>query len=97
MTTDSIPDDLCPVNVAASLLPGSGKRGRISIATVYRWLLAGRLRSWRLGGRRFVSRQEVLSLLVPVPPRPDAKHVPEPTRAQQARETSETLRRFGLG
>ena len=41
-------------------------------ATIWRWIQSGRLRSWRLGGSRRVSRQELLGLLQEVgtdPPR----------------------------
>jgi hypothetical protein len=84
-----IPDDLIEMRQAA-------RAAKCHLATAYRWILSGRLRSWKRAGRRFVSRAELLALFVPVPPREGARHVPGPTRQQQERETAATLRKYGM-
>jgi hypothetical protein len=56
----SVPDDLLTPREAAAL-------AKCSLATLYRYLAAG-LRTWKRGGRRFVSRADVLGLFRPVQP-----------------------------
>jgi hypothetical protein len=87
--TPDVPDDLIEMRAAA-------RAAKCHLATAYRWVLSGRLRSWKRAGRRFVSRAELLALFIPVPPGPGAKHVPGPTRQQQERETAATLRKYGM-
>jgi excisionase family DNA binding protein len=53
---DAIPADLISTRVAAKLLGGC------NIATVYRWVMSGRLQGWRRGQRWFVRRADVLAV-----------------------------------
>lgn len=70
-----LPADLLPLAKAARLVPGSSRHGGVDPSTVFRWVQAGKLRSWRAGGRRLVSRAELLSLI---------REVPAPGQAGQA-------------
>jgi hypothetical protein len=58
---DTAPDDLIPLSEARLLIP-SRKGGRVAIQTLYRWILKGKLRGWRIGAYWFASRTEVLAL-----------------------------------
>ena len=59
-----IPDDLITPNKAA-------KVARVSISSIYRWILSGMLPAFKRGGSRYlVSRKAVLACLVPVRPKP---------------------------
>lgn len=66
-----------------------------SPACLFRWMLSGRLRWWRLGRRRVLARADVLALL-----EPGGSEAPPPaertTRREADRFTEETLRRHGL-
>lgn len=93
MTT--IPDDLVSPRKACEILS-------VNISTLYRWILAGKLRSWRRAGTRYrVSLADVRALLEPVMPRPrptrEELGLPASKRAlaARARHTQEVLRRAG--
>jgi excisionase family DNA binding protein len=89
-----LPADLVPLGKAATEL-------HCNRATVYRWCLGGKLRSWRRAGTRYlVSLADVRQLLQPVRQRTrDVSAKGEETRQQQARRerTQEVLRKHGLG
>jgi hypothetical protein len=66
---DGPPPDLMNLEEAAALLPSprGSKSGRLSVATLYRYMNSGKLPYWRMPGNfRLVSRADVLSLLEPV-------------------------------
>lgn len=81
-----IPEDLVTMTEAARL-------ARCSLNSLYRWLLQGKLSSWKRCGRRFVSRAELLGLFEEDRREPPA--APE-RRRRRDRETQEVLRRHGL-
>ena len=54
MDTNDLPDDLIDTTEAARLL-------RCHVATVFRWILAGKLPGWRRGRRHFVRRADVVA------------------------------------
>ena len=68
MSDTDVPDDLIPIAQAAKLVPSPRPGRGTNLSTVYRWCNAGRLRHWRQGRWRFVSRAEVLGLLRPAGP-----------------------------
>lgn len=92
-----IPDDLIPPGKAARLI-------HVHVATIYRWILEGRLPAWRLRGRcgvkggRRLSKADVLSLLEPEPLPVKGQTRAESKVEQQARKawTDEVLRRTGV-
>jgi excisionase family DNA binding protein len=88
-----IPTDLVPLGRAATTL-------HCNRATVYRWVLAGKIRSWRQAGNRFmVSLADVRELMQPVRQRSrDVSAKAEESRQDLARRgrTQEVLRRHGL-
>lgn len=59
-----LPADLISTRAAAAAL------GLVQTGTIIRWILKGRVRGWRIGGRWKVSRAEVLAVpkLAPAPP-----------------------------
>jgi hypothetical protein len=86
----TIPDDLIDARAVARLV-------RAHIATVYRWLLSGRLRAWKRCGRLFASRAEALALFAPVQPRKAERLSPSRTERSRAAEAAvEELRRQGF-
>lgn len=57
---DTIPGDLIDTKAAARLIHNA------HIATIRRWIQTGKLKAYRLAGRRFlVSKAEVLQLIQP--------------------------------
>jgi excisionase family DNA binding protein len=95
------PTDLICVNEACKLVPSPrGKRTHLS--TVYRMIFSGRLRAWKNGRWYFVSRQEILDLLKPVPADLAGRRQRKPpTRAEvdeaeRRRRVKEELRRMGV-
>ncbi len=57
---DEIPEDLIRPSQAAKLVG-------CHMATVCRWVMTGKLRGWKLAGRRYlVSRADVQAMLEPV-------------------------------
>src|SRR5262245_23395632 len=93
---EDIPPDLIGTAEALTHLPGTGASGRMALGSLYRLIHAGQLRSWKLGGRYYVSRAEVLALLEPVRPQTAGEHPRRPTRAQSAARTRAVLERFGV-
>lgn len=67
---DELPDDHVTINQAAKLVS-------VNPSTIWRWIQTRKLSSWRLVGRRRVSRAEVLALVRPCS-----------TAAQAARSTT---------
>jgi excisionase family DNA binding protein len=88
-----LPTDLVPLGRAATQL-------HVNRSTVYRWVLGGKLRSWRRAGTRYlVSLADVRELLQPVQcRRRDVSAKGEDSRQAEARKkrTDETLRMWGL-
>jgi excisionase family DNA binding protein len=88
---NNIPDDLISPTKAAQIL-------KVHVASVYRWILAGRLRAWtRASTRHLVSEADVRALLQPAVPRPRPPVVVQPSQAAEAqrRRTEEVLRAAG--
>jgi excisionase family DNA binding protein len=88
--SDQLPDDLLTPREAAKL-------ARVSQATLYRWLQAGKMSSYDRLGRLFVSRADVEAVYRP---RRITK-TPEPPPTPRARElrdrhTREVLERAGF-
>jgi excisionase family DNA binding protein len=46
----------------------AAKLAKVSACSLYRWIVSGKLRAWRLVGRLRVSESELRALLVPVEP-----------------------------
>jgi excisionase family DNA binding protein len=88
-----LPEDLVPLGKAATAL-------HVNRSTIYRWVLGGKLRSWRRAGTRYlVSLADVRELLKPVEHRRrDVSAQGETERQAEARKrrTDETLRMWGL-
>ncbi len=59
------PNDLVSITEAAKLLPGSRPGRAMNRHVLRRWVRAGRIPSYRLGSRYFVSRAEVVALVQP--------------------------------
>ena len=94
--SEDVPPDLIGTAEALALLPGTGASGRMALGSYYRLISGGHLRAWRLGGRYYVSKAEVLALLEPVRVQTASEHHKRPTRAQSAARTKEVLERFGV-
>lgn len=69
-----LPADLIRCTHAARLLG-------VSVSTVHRWIDSGRLRGWRVGGTRRVSRADCLSLPEKLGPPPKPPPLPPSNRA----------------
>ncbi|HHK40949.1 MAG TPA: DUF1580 domain-containing protein [Planctomycetaceae bacterium] len=107
MTLDELLEDGQALTTAqaARLLPGTGRGGRLSPATVARWMTKGRrgvvLESVLLGGRRWTTRSALAVFLEAVNRRADEDSAPplhtttEPTRVSRTR-ISEARRAVGL-
>lgn len=91
MQADEIPSDLISIKQAARLVNGT------HVATIRRWIHAGKLPAYRLAGTRLlVSRADVLNLI-----QPHVKHTPSlpPTKremTQRQKRTRAILEREGL-
>lgn len=51
-----LPEDTITAKVAARLVG-------VHVSAVYRWVMSGRLRAWRVGGRLRLSRADVLAVI----------------------------------
>jgi hypothetical protein len=47
--------ELIPVHALPDLMPSSRRGKKLALATIYRWILKGKLKSVRIGGGRFVT------------------------------------------
>ncbi len=56
------PDDLIGLAEAARLLPSIKPGRRVHLQSIYRWLERGRLKCWKRGRHKFVSRAEILAM-----------------------------------
>jgi excisionase family DNA binding protein len=81
-----LPEDYITRNQAAKLAGGCHP------STVYRWVRAGRLRGWRVEGKLFVSRAEVLAIIRPV----NVPLTPEAQARLRSIETERILREKGV-
>lgn len=90
--------DLIPLKDACKLLP-SGRAGkRVHLATLYRWVLSGKLPAVRRGRNYFVRREDLDALHKPVEVvmrEMRRRRVPQPSAATRA-ETERILREYGL-
>jgi predicted site-specific integrase-resolvase len=69
----------------------------MNLATLYRWILAGRVRAWRKPTSRYlVSRSEVLALLEPVDVELPARRPPAQARNASHEEAVKYLRSQGF-
>lgn len=67
MNTNERPTDLMGLKDAAKLVPSPFGGGRgVHLCTFRRWVLAGKLRYWRVGKWLMVSRADVMGLFEPV-------------------------------
>lgn len=84
MPSEYVPDDLVSTSRAAQLL-------KVNPCTVARWVIAGRLRGWRIQGRFRVSesdiRAQIRQVRADAPPR-------ERTREEMAAEAQAALERM---
>lgn len=60
----------------------------VSIYTLHRWISAGKLRAWKVGGRRRVLLAELQDLIVPITPR---QAPPEPAASMTKAQTRAVL------
>lgn len=51
-----LPEDTITAKAAARLVG-------VHVSAVYRWVMSGRLRAWRVGGRLRLSRADVLAVV----------------------------------
>lgn len=58
----TIPDDLIGLAEAAALLPSRKPGRKLHVTTLYRWIHAGELAGWRIGGCWFCSRADILAI-----------------------------------
>jgi excisionase family DNA binding protein len=93
MNTDSLPDDLLPIKDAARLVPGLRPGRCIHYSALYRRVLSGQLRAWRIGRRLLVSRADVRALIKPVAVKVQTA---EPTPPGMPAWAREELRKRGL-
>lgn len=94
---DFNPADYIPLAEAARRLPSRIPGKRIASATVWRWVMQGKLPAIRIGRNYFVRPQDLEDYLVK--PFEPAKPLPRCTSRQQRandRWTEETLKRAGL-
>lgn len=94
--TPGTPTDLICLREAASLLPGIRPGKRMHLATLFRWCQEGKLPSWRIASRWFVSKADVLAMAKPVAPRQRPQFVPACVRSEEHRRAVEYLRARGL-
>lgn len=90
-TPNAIPDDLIPLAEARLLIPSPRPGKRTNLATVYRLVNTGELPAWKRGPWIFVSRADVLGLVVGREP---VRRVQ--TAAATSRRTQAALRRHRL-
>jgi len=64
--------ELIPIHRLPEYIPSSRANKRLSIPTVYRWILQGRLKSRKVGGSRYVTAEDLAEFLRgdPAVPRP---------------------------
>ena len=67
------PDDLLTLAEARDLVPSPRPGCRTHLATLYRWVLSGRLPAVRRGRWYFVRRADLLKIATPVPVQASAK------------------------
>lgn len=89
-----LPNDLISTSEAIRLIPGTRPGKAIHVATLYRLVLAGKLRGWKVGRRTLVSRSEVVGLIRPLTVKGEAER--RLTRQQEDAQTTAVLRKFGL-
>jgi excisionase family DNA binding protein len=84
-------DVLMTTNQAAKLL-------RVHLATVYRWVLSGKLPAWKRGGRLVVRRADLDGLLTPVVPLRERPRPGPSAKEQRAADawTERVLREAGI-
>jgi excisionase family DNA binding protein len=87
-----LPVDLIAVRAVPDLLPRTSQGRKVSLKAVYRWIADGRLPSWRLGRRYYVSAGDVRGLMRPVAVKP----VPTVQRCEGHAEAMRQLRAMGL-
>ena len=84
-----MPKDLIKPSCAARYLS-------VHIATIYRWIQTGRLRSYRVGQSRYLlARADVMALVEPVEPACPVVN-PAVEKRSRERETQQTLREYGI-
>ena len=90
--SDELPEDAVTLNAAAALLPGSRPGRRLSLKSMYRWVMEGRLRGWRVGRTLLVSKGDVLALARPCRAPVDVEELARVARSRQDQETDRILR-----
>jgi excisionase family DNA binding protein len=83
------PGDLVTTSRAATIL-------KVSVHTVLRWILAGRLRAWKVAGRYRVSEADARAMLRPVLVAAEPRERTAGERKAAAGAAVERLRRKGL-
>lgn len=56
-------DELIPIKRLPDLLPSSRPGKRIALATIYRWILRGKLRSRKIGGSVYVTVDDLIDFI----------------------------------
>jgi len=69
-TNHQPPTDLLSLTEAARLLPCSKPGRKVHVSSLVRWIQSGKLPGWKIAGRMFVSRSDVLNFARPIPVRP---------------------------
>jgi hypothetical protein len=90
------PDDLIGLSEACRLIPSRKPGRRLHVATLYRWVLSGRVRGWRIGRGLFVSRADMLRLARPVDVAEDPAAGELRSAAERAKWAEAVLRRHGV-
>lgn len=98
MSDTDLPDDLLPFSAAVRLVPSPRPGRGTHLSTIYRWCNTGRLRFWRQGRWRYVSRSELLALIRPAGPKRKTAVGPGPAEeaARNQAWAEEVLRQAGI-
>lgn len=97
MSDETIPRDLVPIAEAPKYLKSNRPGKKVALQTLYRWCLTGKLRCWKRGPWRFVSRADLRRMM-----KRETVAEQEPTRTEQRKlskghlEAMERLRAAGM-
>lgn len=89
MPSEYVPDDLVSTSRAAQLL-------KVNPCTVARWVIAGRLKGWRVAGRYRVSEGDVRAMMRPVQSDIPAREMTKGEREAASEAAKGRLRKRGV-